>query len=178
VSELPEVQPLNYRKFSDQTSVRVKTNISNTSAKGAAAVETSDEIDAVACEVVDAIIELVGRVQTDYPEERAWGVARELATEALTIAGGRAAAARELLLRAIADRRLARATNPVGLLTFSVSSAWGKLRRALKKIFEIGGRLGYRSVKVFVTKVDGLIVVVFDRDDRVRRSRADVITKP
>jgi hypothetical protein len=83
---------------------------------GAAAVEETDEVDAVACEVVDAILELAARVESDYPDDRAWDVARRLAGSALgTITGG-PAFARAALIRAIGDRRLARARNPVGLL--------------------------------------------------------------
>ncbi|MGH7756735.1 MAG: hypothetical protein ACREM8_10695, partial [Vulcanimicrobiaceae bacterium] len=61
-------------------------------------------------------VSLAQRVEPAYPGERAWAVARRLAVAALEIADGRAATARATLLRAIADRRLARASNPVGLL--------------------------------------------------------------
>ena len=82
----------------------------------AAAVEETDEVDAVACEVVDAILELAARVESDYPDERAWDVARRLASSALGAITGGPAFARAALIRAIGDRRLARARNPVGLL--------------------------------------------------------------
>jgi hypothetical protein len=82
----------------------------------AAAIEQADEIDAVACEVVDAILELAARVESDYPDERAWDVARRLAGSALGAIEGGPAFARAALIRAIGDRRLARARNPVGLL--------------------------------------------------------------
>jgi hypothetical protein len=83
---------------------------------GAAAVEEADEVDAVACEVVDAILELAARVESDYPDDRAWDVARRLAGSALGAITGGPAFARAALIRAIGDRRLARARNPVGLL--------------------------------------------------------------
>jgi hypothetical protein len=83
---------------------------------GAAAIEQADEIDAVACEVVDAILELAARVESDYPDERASDVARRLAGSALGAIKGGPAFARAALIRAIGDRRLARARNPVGLL--------------------------------------------------------------
>jgi hypothetical protein len=83
---------------------------------GAAAVEEADEVDAVACEVVDAILELAARVESDYPDDRAWDVARRLAGGALGAIPGGPAFARAALIRAIGDRRLARARNPVGLL--------------------------------------------------------------
>jgi hypothetical protein len=90
----------------------------NTAAKdsGAAAIEETDEVDAVACEVVDAILALAVRVESDYPDDRAWDVARRLAVSALGAVEGGSAFARAALIRAIGDRRLARARNPVGLL--------------------------------------------------------------
>jgi hypothetical protein len=73
-------------------------------------------VDAVACEVVDAILELAKRTEPEYRDDRAWATARRLATSALKMAQGEAVEARSLLIRAIGDRRLARADNPIGLL--------------------------------------------------------------
>jgi hypothetical protein len=129
-AELQEVSLLNGRKSYDETSLRgkiLKTDsvglISNATAEkpNAAAIEEVDEVDAVACEVVDAIMGLAQRTEPAYPEERAWLVARKLAAAVLTVAAGQASAARALLLHAIADRRLARASNPIGLLIRGVT---------------------------------------------------------
>jgi len=106
-----------------ETSLREKTdfvgiNLQNTTANHDAAVgvEKTNETDAVACEIVEAIAELARRFDSTYPDDRAWSVARRLACVVLETTRGEAAQARALLLRAITDRRLARATNPVGLL--------------------------------------------------------------
>lgn len=106
-----------------ETSLREKTdfvglNLQNTTANHDAAVgvEKANETDAVACEVVEAIAELARRLDSTYPDDRAWSVARSLARVVLETTRGEAAQARALLLRAISDRRLARAKNPVGLL--------------------------------------------------------------
>jgi hypothetical protein len=82
----------------------------------AATIEYIDEVDAVACEVVDAIWDLAQRVDEQYQDDQAWAVARRLAAPALALVDGDAAAARTLLRAAIVDRRLSRATNPIGLL--------------------------------------------------------------
>jgi hypothetical protein len=70
----------------------------------------------VAYEVVDAILELAHRVEPEYPDNRAWEVARSLAQAALELGSGHAASARVLLLHAIGDHRLSRARNPIRLL--------------------------------------------------------------
>lgn len=82
----------------------------------AAAIEEADEVDAVACEIVEALLALAQRIEPDYPDDRAWAVARRLASAVLEQSGAVTATARAALLRAIADRRLARAKNPIGLL--------------------------------------------------------------
>jgi hypothetical protein len=124
-TELQEVSAVNARKSNHETSLREKTLntdsvglISRTAAEKecAAAIEEADEVDAVACEVIEAVLTLARRVEPGYPDERACAVARRLATAALETVGGEAAPARAMLLRAIVDRRLARASNPVGLL--------------------------------------------------------------
>ncbi len=125
IPELQQVSQMNDRKSYDETSLREKTlntdfvgSISEKWAanNGVAAVDQTDEVDAVACEVVDAILSLAHRVDSEYADERAWSVARQLATVVLETVNGQTAAARFKLLHAIADRRLARASNPVGLL--------------------------------------------------------------
>jgi hypothetical protein len=129
-TELQEVSPVNTRKSYHETSLREKSLntdsvglISRTAAEKdrAAAIDETDEVDAVACEVIDAVVTLAQRVEPGYPEDRAWSVARRLAKAALETVDGEAAAARAMLLRAIADRRLVRASNPVGLLIRGVS---------------------------------------------------------
>jgi hypothetical protein len=119
-SRLPEVWPSNFRKSDQQTSLRGKEiKLEKAAAKDRAAAideQAADDVDAVACEVVDAILELAKRTEPEYTDDRAWSTARRLATAALKQAQGEAVAARSLLLRAIGDRRLARAANPVGLL--------------------------------------------------------------
>ena len=77
--------------------------------------EVTDE-DAVACEVVDAVLGLAQRVEPEYPAENAWAVSRKLATSALQLHGNDCELARAALLIAIRDRRLSRAVNPIGLL--------------------------------------------------------------
>jgi hypothetical protein len=109
------------QKPSDKASLRGNSLVivsENTAAinSSAAAIEETDEVDAVACEVVEAIFELAARVEPDYPDDRAWKVARRLAGSALGAVTGGPAFARAALIRAIGDRRLARARNPVGLL--------------------------------------------------------------
>ncbi len=124
-TELQEVLRVNARKSCHETSLReksLKTDsvglISRTAAvkDRAVAIEEADEVDAVACEVVDAVLTLAQSVEPAYPDERAWAIARRLATSVLETVGGDAAAARAALLNAIVDRRLTRATNPIGLL--------------------------------------------------------------
>jgi hypothetical protein len=117
--KLSEVGPSNSRELDDQTSLRIRKDlkIQKTAEKAdAATIDTADDVDAVACEVVDAVLELAQRTQADYPEAKAWEVARSLAAAILPLCTGRSAHARALLLHAIGDRRLARARNPVGLL--------------------------------------------------------------
>jgi hypothetical protein len=116
-----EVPSRDGRKFHHETSLYGIENIENLTAaekSRAAAIgeQAADDVDAVACEVVDAILELAKRTEPEYTDDRAWSTARRLANAALKMTQGEAVAARSLLLRAIADRRLARAGNPVGLL--------------------------------------------------------------
>lgn len=117
---LPEDPRRVHVETHDGSSLRVNTpNTLKTTAKEpnhAAAVEKSDEVDAVACEVVDAIVALAQRVESSYRDDQAWSVARRLAPVAISLANGNSAGARHLLLTAIGDRRIARASNPVGLL--------------------------------------------------------------
>jgi len=124
-TELQEVSRVNARKSCHETSLREKSLntdsvglISRTAAENdrAVAIEEADEVDAVACEVVDAVLILAQSVEPAYPDERAWSVARRLATTVLETVGGEASTARSVLLNAITDRRLTRATNPIGLL--------------------------------------------------------------
>ncbi len=124
-TELQEVSRVNARKSCHETSLREKSLntdsvglISRTAAEKdrAVAIEEADEVDAVACEVVDAVLTLAKGVEPAYLDERAWAIARRLASAVLGTAGGDAAAARAALLNAIVDRRLSRATNPIGLL--------------------------------------------------------------
>lgn len=126
-NRLQEVRPADDLKSGTQTSLRVNTNktktdfvVSNTNqtakTPSGAAIEEIDEVDAVACEVVEAIIALAQRIESDYPDERAWDVARKLAAVSLDFYHGQSEAARTALQNAIRDPRLARATNPVGLL--------------------------------------------------------------
>lgn len=107
----------------DKTSLREKTDfvgptVPKTTANddGAAVVDEINETDAVACEIVEGVVELARRVEPAYPDDRGWSVARRLASVALETTQGEPAHARALLLRAIGDRRLARASNPIGLL--------------------------------------------------------------
>ena len=115
-----EVSRQDLQKSHGKTYLRVNSSNSlKTTAKNpdhAAAVEKSDEVDAVACEVVDEIVALAQRVEASYRDDQAWAVARRLAPVAISLANGNSAGARRLLLAAIADRRIARASNPVGLL--------------------------------------------------------------
>jgi len=122
---LQEALAPNSQQPCDKASLREKTLntdsvglISRTTAEKdhATAIEETDEVDAVACEIVDAVLFLAQRVEPSYRDERAWSVARRLAATVLEVVGGKPAAARAALLRAIGDRRLARASNPVGLL--------------------------------------------------------------
>lgn len=122
---LHEAFPSNSQPPYDKASLREKSqntdsvgSISRTAAKPerAAAIEEIDEVDAVACEVVDAVLMLAQRIEPEYPDDRAWAVARQLAIAALEQTAGIPATARGALIRAIADRRLARAKNPIGLL--------------------------------------------------------------
>ena len=124
-TELQGVLRVNARESSHETSLREKSlntdsvgSISRTAAEyeRAVAIEEADEVDAVACEIVDAILTLARRVEPEYVDNRAWLVARRLATAVLETVAGEAAAARVMLLNAIADNRLARAKNPIGLL--------------------------------------------------------------
>jgi len=124
-TELQEVSQVNDRKSYHETSLREKSlntdsvgSISRTAAENerAVAIEEADEVDAVACEIVEAVLTLARRVEPEYPDDRAWSVARRLATTVLESVRGEAATARSVLLNAISDRRLARATNPIGLL--------------------------------------------------------------
>jgi hypothetical protein len=124
-TELQEVSRVNARKSCHETSLREKSLntdsvglISRTAAEKdrAVAIEEADEVDAVACEVVEAVLSLAHSVEPAYPDERAWAIARRLATAVLETTEGDAAAARAALLNAIADRRLTRAKNPIGLL--------------------------------------------------------------
>lgn len=126
--ELPEVSPPNSRESHHETSLREKTL--NTDSVGlilgtaaekdrkdrVAAFEETNDVDAVACEIVEAILTLALRVESAYSDDQAWAVARRLAAVVLEVTGGEAARARGMLQRAITDRRLARASNPVGLL--------------------------------------------------------------
>ena len=64
----------------------------------------------------NAIIALAARAETNYPDDRAWDVARKLASSALGVLGGDSEGARAGLLAAIRDPRLGRAANPIGLL--------------------------------------------------------------
>jgi len=116
---------VNARKSYHETSLREKTLntdsvglISRTAAEKdhAVAIEETDEVDAVGCEVVDAVLALAQRIEPGYSNDRAWAVARQLAVAVLEQAHGASATARATLLRAIADGRLARAKNPIGLL--------------------------------------------------------------
>ena len=128
VTELPEVSPLNSRKSRDKTSLRVNSsntdiaelvgNLSNTakSPDAIAAIEEVTDEEAVACEVVDAVLALAQRVDPEYYTDTAWAVARKLASSALQTHGGHCEPARAALLGAIKDPRLARAANPIGLL--------------------------------------------------------------
>jgi hypothetical protein len=118
VTDLPEDLQQFSRKTYDESSLRRKDiKIQKAAEKGgAAALEVADNVDAVACELVDAILALAQRVEPAYTDDQAWAVARRLAAAALAAAQHNAAAARSLVLRAIADRRLSRARNPVGLL--------------------------------------------------------------
>jgi hypothetical protein len=115
-----EVRPTDREKSDHRTSYTEEKNLNLEKAaakkSAAAAIETTDDVDAVACEVVDAILALAQRIEPAYTDDQAWAVARRLAAAALAMAQQNAAAARSLVLRAIADRRLARARNPVGLL--------------------------------------------------------------
>ena len=124
-TELQEVSPVNAQKSYHKTSLHGKRlntdsvgSINRTAAEKqrAAAVEETDEVDAVACEVVDAVAMLAQRIEPAYTDDQAWSVARRLATSVLKSCNGNASAARAMLLHAIGDRRLARATNPIGLL--------------------------------------------------------------
>jgi len=134
VVEQPEVRPPPDRKSDDRTFLHenrendgypVVESIETASANGAAAApdveDVPSDVDAVAVDVIEALLSLGQRVQPDYTEDRAWIVARRLATVALDVAGGRPASARSLLLHAIADPRLARAKNPVGWLIRGVT---------------------------------------------------------
>jgi hypothetical protein len=94
----------------------IKLEIAAATEDAAAAIEAASEVDAVACEIIDAILNLAQRVEPAYTDHQAWAVARRLAGVALATAQRDAATARVLLLCAISDRRLARARNPVGLL--------------------------------------------------------------
>lgn len=119
-TRIPVVEEPESRDSGDQNHQYIPENIHEyiaaTRAVPAAAIEEADEVDAVACEVVDAVLTLAQRMEPDYPDDRAWVVARKLAAAVLQRASGGAAAARAMLLRAIADQRLARAKNPIGLL--------------------------------------------------------------
>ena len=128
VAELPEVSLQDSQKSRGETSLRVKTlnndiaelvgNLSNTakSPDAIAAVEEVTDEEAVACEVVDAVLSLAQRVDPEYHGDTAWAVARKLASSALQTHDGDCEPARAALLVAIKDPRLARATNPIGLL--------------------------------------------------------------
>jgi len=124
-TELQEVSRVNAQKSCHETSLRGKSLntdsvglISRTAAEKnrAVAIEEADEIDAVACEIVETVLMLAQRVEPGYPDERAWSVARRLARAVLETVDGDAVTARATLLDAIGDRRLMRATNPIGLL--------------------------------------------------------------
>jgi len=124
-TELQEVSRMNSRKSYHETSLHEKSLntdsvglISRTATEKdrAVALEVANEVDAVACEVADAILTLARIVEPAYPDERAWAVARRLAAAVLETVNANAATARMILLNAVADRRLARATNPIGLL--------------------------------------------------------------
>jgi len=118
-TERPKPTPQDFRESHGETSLHVNSLQISTARKddaSAAASEMADDVDAVACEVVDAILALAQRTEPSYRDEQAWAVARRLAPLAITQARGSSAGARALLLSAIADRRLARAANPVGLL--------------------------------------------------------------
>ena len=115
-----EVPRRDLQKSYDETSLRVNSpkslNKTAKDATDAAAQGKSDENDAVACEVVDEILALAQRTEPSYRDDQAWSVARRLAPIAIAQATGSSAGARALLLAAIGDRRIARASNPVGLL--------------------------------------------------------------
>jgi hypothetical protein len=124
-TELQEVSQVNAQKSYHETSLREKSLntdsvglISRTAAEKdrAVAIEEADEVDAVACEVVEAVLTLAQRIEPGYADERAWFVARRLAAAVLETVHGGAAAARVMLVHAITDSRLSRATNPIGLL--------------------------------------------------------------
>lgn len=123
VLEVQDISMQEIKNSRHESSPREKTDFvgpkgENTTTNGTAAarLEESDEIDAVACEIAGSIAELARRIDPTYSEERAWSVARRLAGAVLETTQDEAAAARALLQRAISDRRLARATNPIGLL--------------------------------------------------------------
>jgi hypothetical protein len=123
-ARLQEVSQSDFRESYSETSYHTNKNKNTQKAakeRAAAVIEHVSEVDAVACEAVEAIVGLARRAEPTYPEERAWAVARTLAAASLEIAQGDAPAARAILLRAITDRRLTRAHNPVGLLIRGLS---------------------------------------------------------
>jgi len=117
----PEAPSWGRREPHHGASLYVIENIEKAAAaekRTAAAIneQAANDLEAVACEVVDAILELAKRTEPEYTDDQAWSTGRRLAAAALKMAQGEAALARSLLLRAIDDRRLARADNPIGLL--------------------------------------------------------------
>ena len=121
ISEPPEVSKSYRRESQNETSLRVKSSKSlrataDDAPRPVAAVERIDETDAVACEIVDAVLELAQRIEPTYSDAQAWAVCRKLAASLIAHVGGDAETARPLLLLAIADRRLQKADNPIGLL--------------------------------------------------------------
>jgi hypothetical protein len=139
------------QKSDDRTSLRVNTpntdSVENTSSQktanptGAAAIEEVDEIEAVACEVVERIVDLGRRVDPGYTDAQAWDLARILAASVLEHCQFSSAAARAALIRAIASPQLARAQKPLGLLRRGiVGDRYGNDRYLLVEALPVADR--------------------------------------